>query len=261
MTTVTGILSVLALAVAVAAYAVAAFAYRRRGPIGYIGEPGPMGPKGDPGEPGPKGEPGCPGTLRFDVEKLTDDEVDRIAERVLAETGEQVTDPEPEYNRGGRQHYAENDLGVSVVPGPEDADDPVNHPSHYTDHSVFGIEAIEVTRQLDFARGNAVKYLWRAGRKGGARQDVEKALWYLADAKAHEDRVPGDEPAATRPKVVDRQTANYLNRCLRKASSIQSLDRAELATISAVVQVATGAVSLDYAIDMLEQRVRAGWFD
>lgn len=259
MTTVTGILSVLALAVAVAAYAVAAFAYRRRGvpgSTGPAGAPGPMGPKGDRG---PQGEPGYPGTLRFDVEKLTDDEVDRIAERVLAETGEQVTDPEPEYNRGGRQHYADNEYGVSTVPGPEN--DPVNHPSHYTDHSVFGIEAIEVTRQLDFDRGNAVKYLWRAGRKGGARQDVEKALWYLADAKAHEDRVPGDEPAATRPKVVDRQTAKYLNRCMRKASSIQSLDRAELATISAVVQVATGAVSLDYAIDMLEQRVRAGWFD
>ena len=232
----TTVIAVIALALSLSTVvSLATGALPRRGAMGPAGIPGPMGPKGDRG---PQGEPGYPGTLRFDVEKLTDDEVDRIAERVLDENSEPVAGDVPE---------TEND--------------PVNHPSHYNDHSVFGIEAIEVTRQLDFDRGSAVKYLWRAGRKGSTRQDVEKALWCLADAKAHEDRVPGDEPAATRPKVVDRQTAKYLNRCMRKASSIQSLDRAELATISAVVQVATGAVSLDYTIDMLGQRVRAGWFD
>lgn len=235
MTTVTGILSVLALVVAVAAYVVAHLAYRRRGPKGDTGVPGAMGPKGD------RGPEGAPGTLRFDVEKLTDDEVARLAERV----------------------NAENDLGVSVVPGPapEPENDPVNHPLHYAEHRVFGIEAIEVTRQLDFDRGNAVKYLWRAGRKDNTRQDVEKALWYLADAQAHEDRVPGDEPAAARPKVVDHQTAKYLNRCLLKASRSTSLDRAELAAVSAVVQVATGVVSPNYTRRMLEQRVADGWFD
>lgn len=60
--------------------------------------------------------------------------------------------------------------------------DPVNHPSHYTDHP-SGIEAIEVTRHMGFNVGNAIKYLWRNGKKEGqpAIQDLEKAIWYIQD--------------------------------------------------------------------------------
>lgn len=58
--------------------------------------------------------------------------------------------------------------------------DPVNHPAHYVTN---GVEAITVIEQLGlrdgFCRGNAIKYLWRAGRKGDVRTDVEKALWYV----------------------------------------------------------------------------------
>jgi hypothetical protein len=57
-------------------------------------------------------------------------------------------------------------------------DDPVNHPSHYT----FGkIEVIEVIEDwdLDYHRGNAVKYIARAKHKGAELQDLEKAQWYL----------------------------------------------------------------------------------
>ncbi len=56
--------------------------------------------------------------------------------------------------------------------------DPVNHPSHYTD-VVPGIECIEVTQHFSFLRGNAIKYLWRAGAKGNKKQDLEKAMWYI----------------------------------------------------------------------------------
>lgn len=60
--------------------------------------------------------------------------------------------------------------------------DNVNHPKHYTGHP-SGIECIEITRHHDFAIGNAIKYLWRAGLKDSDNeiQDLEKAVWYIQD--------------------------------------------------------------------------------
>ena len=57
--------------------------------------------------------------------------------------------------------------------------DNVNHPSHYAEGRRF--EPIDVIEDwgLDFHLGNAVKYISRAGRKGDAREDIEKAVWYL----------------------------------------------------------------------------------
>jgi hypothetical protein len=56
--------------------------------------------------------------------------------------------------------------------------DPVNHPSHYTAHP-SGVECIQITEHMNFCRGNAVKYIWRAGEKGNDIEDWEKARWYL----------------------------------------------------------------------------------
>lgn len=61
------------------------------------------------------------------------------------------------------------------------SEDAVNHPSHYTSHP-SGIECIEVTEHYNFCIGNAIKYLWRAGLKGGTpkeKEDCEKAIWYI----------------------------------------------------------------------------------
>lgn len=57
--------------------------------------------------------------------------------------------------------------------------DVVNHPPHYKAPS--GLEAIDVIEGfgLGFHRGNAVKYLLRAGKKGAADQDIRKARWYV----------------------------------------------------------------------------------
>ncbi len=64
--------------------------------------------------------------------------------------------------------------------------DMVNHPPHYADNP-SGIECIEVVRHMNFNRGNAVKYLWRAGSKDPAKEieDLEKAVWYLQDEIAY----------------------------------------------------------------------------
>lgn len=56
---------------------------------------------------------------------------------------------------------------------------PVHHPDHY--NQIPGIECIEVVRHMNFNRGNAVKYIWRAGAKGDEVEDLEKARWYLDD--------------------------------------------------------------------------------
>lgn len=56
--------------------------------------------------------------------------------------------------------------------------DNVNHPAHYTGHP-SGIECIQIVEHYGFCIGNAIKYLWRAGLKGDAIEDLKKARWYL----------------------------------------------------------------------------------
>ena len=57
--------------------------------------------------------------------------------------------------------------------------DMVNNPPHYKDAS--GIECIEVSENWSFCLGNALKYLWRNGKKDGepSVKDLEKAKWYI----------------------------------------------------------------------------------
>jgi len=56
--------------------------------------------------------------------------------------------------------------------------DNINHPAHYTSHP-SGVECIQVTEHMNFCIGNAMKYLWRAGLKGDALEDLKKARWYV----------------------------------------------------------------------------------
>ncbi len=58
--------------------------------------------------------------------------------------------------------------------------DPINHPSHYTDGKIEVIDFIE-DKGLDFHLGNAIKYISRAGKKDPSRtiEDLKKAIWYI----------------------------------------------------------------------------------
>lgn len=49
---------------------------------------------------------------------------------------------------------------------------PVSHPSHYTDGRIEVIDFIQ-DKKLDFCRGNVVKYICRAGKKGGKDKEIE----------------------------------------------------------------------------------------
>lgn len=59
------------------------------------------------------------------------------------------------------------------------------HPSHY--NTVPDIECMDVVKHFNFPRGNAIKYIWRAGHKvaegqsptAAAIDDLSKAIYYL----------------------------------------------------------------------------------
>lgn len=66
--------------------------------------------------------------------------------------------------------------------GTKRTDDPVNHPSHYTDGKYECIDFIESQGyNKDGYLFNAVKYISRAGKKDPTKrkEDLEKAIWYL----------------------------------------------------------------------------------
>ena len=59
-------------------------------------------------------------------------------------------------------------------------EDVVNQPSHYTDGKIEVIEFIE-DKKLNYHRGNAIKYICRAGKKDPQKEieDLQKAIWYI----------------------------------------------------------------------------------
>jgi hypothetical protein len=73
------------------------------------------------------------------------------------------------------EQYSELDLPFSS--------DPVNSPAHYTDGGIETIDYLQAKLTPEefrgFCKGNALKYLSRAGKKGDAGEDVRKAAWYL----------------------------------------------------------------------------------
>lgn len=76
----------------------------------------------------------------------------------------------------------EEDLILEIPTYPV-APDMVNHPPHYqSEKGVECITAIEAAMTVEefrgYLRGNCLKYLWRAEKKG-REEDLKKAAWYL----------------------------------------------------------------------------------
>lgn len=85
------------------------------------------------------------------------------------------------------------------------SDDMVNHPPHYTS-SPSGVECIDVVEHLPFCVGNAIKYLWRAGLKGAAVEDLRKARWYI-DREIQ--RLENMQPVNPRGVLTTEETAFF----------------------------------------------------
>jgi hypothetical protein len=79
-------------------------------------------------------------------------------------------------------HWMKGTVFDRIFPSPKPdlspKPDMVNTPPHYNSHP-SGVECIQVTEHLNFCLGNAVKYIWRAGLKGEALEDLKKAEFYL----------------------------------------------------------------------------------
>lgn len=88
------------------------------------------------------------------------------------------------------------------MPRPND----ITHPDHY-EGSIEPVDFIS-SHQLCFILGNVVKYVTRAGRKGGQEiSDLKKAKFYI-EMKLHQVGSGEDPRGETRPlarkRVVDR---------------------------------------------------------
>lgn len=96
-----------------------------------------------------------------------------------------------------RFRYDEPDFGR------RSAADMVNQPPHY---KVGGVETIDyLAAKLSpeefagFCKGNALKYISRAGHKGDAAEDMRKAVWYL------ERLLRQGATQKAQPKTVEQQ--------------------------------------------------------
>lgn len=112
-----------------------------------------------------------------------------IAHPVFEETIEMLLDNPMEVPKQAAEPTACED----PVPDEDTAsdDDPVYHPEHYRSNGIECIDAIRAVltpEQFEgYCRGNAMKYLWRAGKKVKPGQtaeeaweeDLAKARWYL----------------------------------------------------------------------------------
>lgn len=84
-------------------------------------------------------------------------------------------------------------MDSAANPYTRESNDAVNHPSHYTSGPKCEcgrvIECITITRERNFDIGNAIKYLWRAGKKSDSAatardkeiEDLRKAEFYIRD--------------------------------------------------------------------------------
>lgn len=68
----------------------------------------------------------------------------------------------------------------------------VDHPNYYGDANSV-IECIDIVENMNFCRGNAIKYLWRAGSKQNEIEDLYKAKWYVEREIARLERMASKE--------------------------------------------------------------------
>lgn len=114
----------------------------------------------------------APGAANRELERRTDENgVEWVWATVAGATGwHSRTEMLEHYHASGKKE-------TEVVSAPP-ASDLINQPKHYTSHP-SGIECIQITEHMSFNLGNAMKYLWRADKKGAPLDDLKKAAWYI----------------------------------------------------------------------------------
>ena len=97
---------------------------------------------------------------------------------VPIENGAPIVNDAPVVMHENKSYPPYMDYDIKPQKQEQATNDVVNHPKHYTD-TPFGLEVIEITDKYDFSVGNALKFILKAGKKGDAIEDLEKAVWYL----------------------------------------------------------------------------------
>lgn len=105
---------------------------------------------------------------------------------------------------GIQTEFAKTETDEANAKAKEEFDN-VNHPSHYVSHP-SGVETINITREFEFALGNAWKYLMRFRYKCKPKEDLEKAVWYMNDYMNHRDLY-----AEFTVKLGNEKTENLIN--------------------------------------------------
>ena len=86
-------------------------------------------------------------------------------------------------NGNDGDHYRDCPPNAPAAPTGLPTLDMVNHPPHYTKGGIECIEAIEAALTPEefkgYCKAAAIKYLWRLDHKGSAKENAEKAIWYL----------------------------------------------------------------------------------
>lgn len=78
--------------------------------------------------------------------------------------------------------------------------DNVNNPAHYTKHA---IECIDIMESFSYPNlANAFKYIWRAGFKNNAEEDINKAKYYI---RRHYEWLNDGDDLPCNPVVRDLQ--------------------------------------------------------
>lgn len=101
--------------------------------------------------------------------------------------------------------------------------DAVKHPSHYTDGNIEVIDFIE-DKKLNYHRGNAVKYICRAGKKDPAKEveDLQKAIWYIDREIQRLEAQKQKDARAEELRAVGVTFADDLRRIVRTPEGVQS---------------------------------------
>lgn len=124
--------------------------------------------------------------------------------------------------------------------------DAVHHPKHYTSHP-SGYECLDITRDLAFCLGNAVKYCWRSDLKhDSGLEDLRKARFYLNDHVEHGRPTTGREEQAYRKLLsvarADQAHFGAANLRARFFSSVAStLHNAALRHLETWIEIAEEA--------------------
>lgn len=112
------------------------------------------------------------GGIELDIDKQVWNWSENVLE--LIEEEKTVNTKIEEGNKVNESELKDSEISKEVK------NDTVNHPSHYTDTKIEVMDYIE-DKQLNFARGNVIKYVSRAGKKDPNKEleDLQKGFWYL----------------------------------------------------------------------------------